>query len=542
MSDEKKTPPHDLPWLKNNHQAKFLFSKARGRSVQAQSLKLSEFAQILWSQQDFKESLEVAASRFLAATPGLTSTEAVLENTGKILATFVSTSEKIWQCVEKYYRNHAELCVHASPHKTLKPRFEPYRDFMQMYSHLSESELLIILHGAQENVLKISLVVNDYDLINLLCDTFITTTDSALVFHLSVAIAEAYHHFLAPAMTAVLLEARFSELNQDALDDLNLIFRGFITQPSINIQSLCVLRTLSETTSKAFVVKANGQVINLDDIHDNTIENFWSQIAQHPIDGIAILQGQNAESWHQKLKATRKTALPLFYLAKPPIFPHALATKASQQKPPLDVGDLESITATHYFMNPLVCLKTWDPLEIKLGMSQHNVDSQILRRKLLETSTEVEKNPPPTVNLSDILLTPPAPQLRDLKPGMTAKARVCGLMDLGVVVDLGLAHTGFVHRSKMPPHLAHNLYTKFHMGDKIDVRVIKIEIEKSRIYLGLARESTQATPQRRDDFRRAPQTQDRRFSHTKTERPHRSEPKKTFGTLGDQFKNLLKKD
>lgn len=532
MSDEKKTTLHDLPWLKNNHQAQFLLNKVQNRSTQAQSLGLNAFAELLWLQQNLNESLEVAAARFLAATPGLTSTEAVLENTGKLLTTLAATSERLWQCVEKYYQHHAALHTQAPPQKILKARFEPYRNFTQTYARLGELELLTLLHGAQENVLKISLTVDDYDLVKLLCETFITTTDTAVAFHLSVAITEAYYLFLAPAVTAVLLEARFLELNQDALGDLTMIFHGLIAQPRINVQSLCLLRSLSETTAKAFIVTVNGQITNLNDIHDNTVENFWSQIAEIPVDGIAILQDQNAESWQQKLKATQKTTSPLFYLAKPPIFPHALAAKANKQKPRLDVADFESIIAIHYFMNPLACLKTWDPLEIKLGLLQHNVDSQRLRAKLVETSLAVEKNPPLAVNISDVLITPPVAQLRDLKPGIVTKARVCWLMDLGVSVDLGLAHTGFIHKSKMPPDLAHNLYTQFHMGDLIDVRVIKVEIEKSRIYLGLAHHAP---------IKNTAPVYIQRSPENKAPKPHRPENRKTFGTLGDQFKNLLKR-
>lgn len=213
MSDEKKTPP-DLPWLNNHPQAQFLLSKVQNRSHPAHNLGLSAFAESLWSQENLNQSLEMAAARFLKASPGLTSTEAILENTGKLVATLAATSEKLWHCVEKYHHHYAELHAHTHPHKILKPRFAAYRSFKKPYAHLSESELLTILHGAQENALKVSLVVDDYDLVKLLCENFITTTDAALAFHLSVAITEAYHHFLAPAVTAILLADRFWELTQ----------------------------------------------------------------------------------------------------------------------------------------------------------------------------------------------------------------------------------------------------------------------------------------------------------------------------------------
>lgn len=213
MSDEKKTPSN-LPWLKNHPQALFLLSKVENRSHPAQNLGLGALVELLWSQGNLNESLEVAAARFLKASPGLTSTEVILENTGKLVTTLAATSEKLWQFVENYYHRYAELHAHAPPHKFLKPRFIAYRSFRKPYARLRESELLTILHGAHENALKVSLVVDDYDLVKLLCENLITTTDAALTFHLSVAIAEAYHHFLAPAVTAVFLADRFWDLSQ----------------------------------------------------------------------------------------------------------------------------------------------------------------------------------------------------------------------------------------------------------------------------------------------------------------------------------------
>jgi uncharacterized protein len=79
----------------------------------------------------------------------------------------------------------------------------------------------------------------------------------------------------------------------------------------------------------------------------------------------------------------------------------------------------------------------------------------------------------------------PAPILRsdvlkveDLSTGMQLKGTVRNVVDFGAFIDIGVKQDGLLHRSQIPP--GHRLG----VGDVIEIRILKVEIERGRISLG----------------------------------------------------------
>jgi uncharacterized protein len=80
----------------------------------------------------------------------------------------------------------------------------------------------------------------------------------------------------------------------------------------------------------------------------------------------------------------------------------------------------------------------------------------------------------------------PAPLLRsdvlsmeDLKPGQRLQGTVRNVVDFGAFIDIGVKQDGLLHRSRIPRGLS------FKVGDVVEVEVIKVEVERGRIALGI---------------------------------------------------------
>jgi uncharacterized protein len=69
-------------------------------------------------------------------------------------------------------------------------------------------------------------------------------------------------------------------------------------------------------------------------------------------------------------------------------------------------------------------------------------------------------------------------KVEDLAPGMTLNGTVRNVVDFGTFVDIGVKHDGLLHRTQIP------FGTVLKVGDIIDVEILKIEPERSRISLG----------------------------------------------------------
>ncbi len=71
-------------------------------------------------------------------------------------------------------------------------------------------------------------------------------------------------------------------------------------------------------------------------------------------------------------------------------------------------------------------------------------------------------------------------KMEDLTTGMQLKGTVRNVVDFGAFVDIGVKQDGLLHRSQIPRNAA------LHVGDVIEVSILKVESERGRISLGWA--------------------------------------------------------
>jgi uncharacterized protein len=84
-------------------------------------------------------------------------------------------------------------------------------------------------------------------------------------------------------------------------------------------------------------------------------------------------------------------------------------------------------------------------------------------------------------------------QLEDLQPGMACPGIVSHVASFGVFVDIGVRHDGLVHLSQLGPrHGARPLEP----GDRVDVRVLKVDLAKKQISLTMRTPPQERRPPR----------------------------------------------
>jgi uncharacterized protein len=121
------------------------------------------------------------------------------------------------------------------------------------------------------------------------------------------------------------------------------------------------------------------------------------------------------------------------------------------------------------------------------------LDALLARTPLEKMAVELDCGVPTLKDIFEQLVRPGrdprsdtlAPILRsdvlrvdDLAPGMTLKGTVRNVVDFGAFVDIGVKHDGLLHKSQI------RFGTVLKVGDIIDVEILKIEPERSRISLG----------------------------------------------------------
>lgn len=91
---------------------------------------------------------------------------------------------------------------------------------------------------------------------------------------------------------------------------------------------------------------------------------------------------------------------------------------------------------------------------------------------------------PKPILRSDIL------SLEDCHEGMILKGTVRNVVDFGVFVDIGVKQDGLVHLSQMAKRYIKHPLEVVKVGDVIDVRILKVDIQRGRIGLSMILEET----------------------------------------------------
>lgn len=101
---------------------------------------------------------------------------------------------------------------------------------------------------------------------------------------------------------------------------------------------------------------------------------------------------------------------------------------------------------------------------------------------IIEQLRHPERDPredtPAPILRSDVL------SMEDLVPGQRLNGTVRNVVDFGAFIDIGVKQDGLLHRSRIPGELS------FKVGDVVEVEVIRIEVERGRISLGVGEGGT----------------------------------------------------
>jgi uncharacterized protein len=140
----------------------------------------------------------------------------------------------------------------------------------------------------------------------------------------------------------------------------------------------------------------------------------------------------------------------------------------------LEMAALEASTPPEKCIESLELLKKERPLKTltaELGTGLPTLED--IFEQLMRPGRDPRVDLPLPILRSDVL------SIEDLSTGMKLKGTVRNVVDFGVFVDIGIKNDGLVHRTQIPRDM------KPHIGDIVEVEILKIEVERGRISLKL---------------------------------------------------------
>ncbi len=76
-------------------------------------------------------------------------------------------------------------------------------------------------------------------------------------------------------------------------------------------------------------------------------------------------------------------------------------------------------------------------------------------------------------------------KIEDLQPGMVLQGTVRNVVDFGAFVDIGVKQDGLVHISEMADRFVKDPLTVVAVGQVVQVRVLKVDVQRGRVQLSM---------------------------------------------------------
>jgi uncharacterized protein len=126
--------------------------------------------------------------------------------------------------------------------------------------------------------------------------------------------------------------------------------------------------------------------------------------------------------------------------------------------------------------------------------------------------------------------------MNDLKEGMELKGIVTNVTAFGVFVDVGVHQDGLVHISQIADRFVKDPADVVQAGDRINVRVLEVDMQRKRISLSAKKKQTAEKPS--NDRKNTPQDQRRPNNRPQNPRRDNPRPAKPKGFTNNPFGDL----
>lgn len=362
--------------------------KRNTRAQAARSLGLEPLARIIMAQNS--SEIEKQAKKY-AKEAG--SVQAAIEGAADIIAEWVSESEKARNLVRSRYQRSATISSKVISGKEEEGRnYQNYFDFSEPLRLCTSHRYLAIRRGEEEGILKVSISIDDDEMIDRLSRMFVksgATPEAAAVVR--TAVKDGYRRLMRPS-----IENEIAAITKDKSDE------GAIQMFADNVRQLLMASPLGRkrvlaidpgfrTGCKLVVLDEQGNLMQHDVIYPTPPTNDYVGAAdaicfyvdRYRIDAIAIgngTAGRETERFVRDLMLPRKVQI--FMVNENGASVYSASEVAREEFPNEDVTVRGAVSIGRRLLDPLAELVKIDPKSIGVGQYQHAVNQTKLKEAL----------------------------------------------------------------------------------------------------------------------------------------------------------------
>ena len=373
--------------------------KRRTRATMAKEKGLEPLAQRIEALNltGRKASLEQEAQPFVNSEKGVLSVDDALQGAADILAEQVAERAELRRYVRDRLLNYGQFTASVKKdHPEGTTKYEMYRAYQATVRAIASHNLLALLRGEREGILKVGLEVEPDPILQTLEKRVVKTPVPDIRQFYRGVVQDAYSRLMKPSLTSEVMAEKKAWADEVSIQTFEANLKNLLLSPPAGMKPTLGVDPGFRTGCKVAAVDSTGKFLEYQAVfphqsarqRQQAAETLVGMIRKHRIELIAIGNGTASRETDAFVGEVLKT------LSNPPVKVlvnesgasiYSASEVAAAEFPDLDVTVRGAISIARRLQDPLAELVKIDPKSIGVGQYQHDVDQKRLKQKLSDT-------------------------------------------------------------------------------------------------------------------------------------------------------------
>ena len=367
--------------------------KRRTKATIAKENGLEPLADYLMS---FPQSGDVYAKAEEFISEAVTTPEEALQGAHEIVAEQISDNPDFRTWIRTFTKNKGVYQSKVKDaEKDEKDVYEMYYDFAEPINKMVSHRVLASNRGEKEEILKVSIVVEEEKIFDYLERHLVTNNRSITVEFIREAYKDSYKRFIGPAIEREIRNELTEDADEQAINIFGENLRNLLLQPPLKGKVVLGFDPAYRTGCKLAVVDETGKVLAIEVIYPHKPAPqakrqaagpaFQTLIKKYNVEMVAIGNGTaSRESELFVAEQLKQIHQQVFYVIvnEAGASVYSASDIARNEFPDLQVEERSAVSIARRLQDPLSELVKIDPKAVGVGQYQHDVSQKRLSERL----------------------------------------------------------------------------------------------------------------------------------------------------------------
>ena len=363
--------------------------KRRTRASVAREKGLEPLAKIIMAQTS--ADIDRQAARFV--NDKVADAEDAIAGALDIIAEWVGESEKARSMVRSRYMRSSVISSRVIKGKEEEgENYRNYHEFSEPLKSCSSHRYLALRRGENEGILRVSVDIDDEEMIERLCRIFLRQSATKEVAkYITDAVKDGYRRLMRPSIETEVSALAKERADKVAIDMFAENLRQLLLAPPLGNKRVMGIDPGFRTGCKVVCLDGNGNLLHNDVIYPCAPNNDFKGAARkisylveaYRIEAIAVgngTAGRETERFLSSLRYPHKVNI--YSVSENGASVYSASKIARDEFPDKDVTVRGAVSIGRRLMDPLAELVKIDPKSIGVGQYQHDVDQTKLKSAL----------------------------------------------------------------------------------------------------------------------------------------------------------------